>query len=26
LRNWDQILYPYLPRGWFYNLIVYLEK
>ena len=26
VRKWDQKLYPYLPRGWFYNLIVYLEK
>ncbi len=26
VRNWDIRLYPYLPRGWFYNLIVYLEK
>ena len=26
VRGWDQKLYPYLPRGWFYNLIVYLEK
>jgi len=26
VRRWDQKLYPYLPRGWFYNLIVYLEK
>jgi ubiquinone/menaquinone biosynthesis C-methylase UbiE len=26
VRSWDIKLYPYLPRGWFYNLIVYLEK
>jgi ubiquinone/menaquinone biosynthesis C-methylase UbiE len=26
VRKWDMKLYPYLPRGWFYNLIVYLEK
>ncbi len=26
VRGWDQKLYRWLPRGWFYNLIVYLEK
>ena len=26
VRRWDEKLYPCLPRGWFYNLIIYLEK
>ena len=26
VRSWDQKLYACLPKGWFYNLILYLEK